>query len=593
MQSLENVRMNSQPTAKHQKSSDFEVAACIFLLLMVIYHANIYLSFAADATSNVYLSLSILNDGDMVFTPSETPLLFDWSVEKDGKNCPVLLTAIDPSIEKLRESGRLVVRGPRYLIVPSTLEGKYVSTFNPGSSLVALPFFATMQLFLGDLRTQPMEMWYGSKFVSAACVAGSAVFLFWSVLLFRSTFAAATIALCYGLGTSVWSTSSQGLWQHGPTTLFLGASAYYLIQASIGEGRSRPALVGLLLGLATLCRPTIGIMVIVVGVWYLLRSRRDVIAYILGGLPIAILLGAYNAYHLGSPLSFGETLVADHAIEKTGAAVMFPTPIWYGAAVALISPSRGLLFFSPFLAFSLWGGISLWRQDKFSTMRPLTIGVLGIWLCHFAYFDYWGGWTYGNRVLVDTTGLLCLFLIPIWDSLTGTILRKATFAITVAFSIAVQWLGAFAYDLSGWNGRTAYEVVTPNGVHRTFSAQEASALASSPNAIRREIELNIDKPENRARFWSLSDSQLPYYIANFSESFRRRMAFSQMFTKPMWQQLAENHARLGQAFLQVGDAKLAAQCFDVAIQLDPDNQEYPPELREAAKSNSQQNTESN
>ena len=51
-------------------------------------------------------------------------------------------------------------------------------------------------------------------------------------------------------------------------------------------------------------------------------------------------------------------------------------------------------------------------------MRPLTIGVLGIWICHFTYFDYWGGWTFGNRVLVDTTGLLSLFLVPIWNSLT-------------------------------------------------------------------------------------------------------------------------------------------------------------------------------
>jgi len=575
--------MNSQPPVERRKSSDFEFAACIFLLLMVVYHANIFLSFAADATSNVYLSLSMLNDGDMTFTPSETPLLFEWSVTKDGKRIPVHLSAIDASIEKLRESGRLVVDGPRYLIVPSTIEGKYVSTFNPGTSLVALPFFTAMQIFLGDLRTQPMEMWYGSKLVSAACVAGSAVFLFWSVLLYRTRFAAATIALCYGLGTSVWATSSQGLWQHGPTSMFLGAAAYYLIRANCREASSRPALVGFLLGFATFCRPTIGVVVITVGVWYLLRSRREVFAYILGGLPIAILLGLYNYHHLGSPLHFGETLVVNHAIDKTGAAVMFPTPVWYGAAVALISPSRGLLFFSPFLAFSLWGAINVWRQESFSAMRPLTIGVLGIWLSHFTYFDYWGGWTFGNRVLVDTTGLLCLFLTPIWDRLTRSVLLKTVFTTTVAFSIAIQFLGAFAYDLSGWNARVEYEITTPNGVHRTFDAAEAEILASSPNASRRELVLDIDKPENRYRFWSLTDSQIPYYISNFSESFRRRAAISQRFTKPMWEQLAENHARLGQALLEVGDVESAAQNFDDAMQLDPSNDEYRSKLRDMEK----------
>ena len=38
------------------------------------------------------------------------------------------------------------------------------------------------------------------------------------------------VALTYGLATSTWSVSSQGLWQHGPAQLFMAAALYCVIR---------------------------------------------------------------------------------------------------------------------------------------------------------------------------------------------------------------------------------------------------------------------------------------------------------------------------------------------------------------------------
>lgn len=570
----------SEPDTKSMPILDYVLAALLTGLSFAAYLANSHLSFAADGTSNVYLALSLINDGDMVFTPAETPLLFEWSVASDAAERPVDITAIDQTMAGMIDSGTLVVRGPRYLIVPSVHEGYFVSTFNPGTSLFAAPFFAVAQLFRGDLRQHPAQMWYVSKYIAAGSVAVSAAFVFLAVRYFLARPASSIIALAYALGTSVWTTSSQGLWQHGPVELFLAAACYLLVSRSPADGRWRSLLTGFVLGFATLCRPTIGFFVLAVGADYLLRDRRGLLWFILGGLPFAIFLACYNTYYLGAPWTFGETSVANHALEKTGSTANFSTPLWLGGAVGLFSPSRGLFIFSPFLAFSLLGAIVCWLDRSFRALRPLTVAVLAVWLTQFTYFDYWGGWSYGNRNLVDTTPVLAVLLAPIWVPLTRTTLRKLLIAATILWSIGLQVLGAFTFDLGGWNGRTAYEITSPDGktAYTTYDAEEAQSIAQAIGGKTHPVSRDIDKPGNRDRFWSLTDSQIVYYLTHFRESSDRRIALSNMFTKSHEQQVAESAARMGDLLSELGDLDAAAKAFEIACRNDPQNRDYEAKL---------------
>lgn len=571
-------------TGVEQRREDRWIAVVIFLFLMAAYHANIDLSFAADSTSNVLLAASILVDGDLTFSPDEAPLLFHWRVKPaDGgdEGKPVDLTLWDDELGRLRGEGTLEVQGPRYLIVPVVGDGgAFASTFNPGAALAALPFFALIRAWLGDPRDVPAALWFGGKFIAASYVAASAALVFLMARGYTGRGRAAALALAYGLGTSVWSTSSQGLWQHGPTEFFLMLGVYWLSRP--GGTPWRATGTGASLGMATLCRPTMVFFVLAAAADWLLRSRRAFVAYVLAGLPMASFLLVYNHLFFGSPFSFGESLVLSHALDKTGGTDIFPTPLWVGGLVSLVSPSRGLFVFSPFLLWALPGAYATWRRAELARLRCLAIGVLGVWLVQFGYFDYWGGWCYGNRTLVDTTPILTVLIAPVLGTFREQPARTALFGLAVGWSIAAQALGAFAYDLGGWNGRHAVEIRRPAAEPVvTFDLEEAARLAARPGATRRDLSLDIDKPAQRGRLWSLADSQLVYYLTHWAESRRARAGLSTMFARDHDRQLADNHARIGRIFLDAGDWHAAARSFEWAIKLDPANELYRADLQRA------------
>ena len=82
----------------------------------------------------------------------------------------------------------------------------------------------------------------------------------------------------------------------------------------------------------------------------LYESKLSALYYFLGASVPGAALATYNTYFLGSPFRFGQS-EAGHALalEKTGLPGVWQTPLWDGAAGLLLSPSRGLFFFSPFL----------------------------------------------------------------------------------------------------------------------------------------------------------------------------------------------------------------------------------------------------
>ncbi len=58
---------------------------------------------------------------------------------------------------------------------------------------------------------------------------------------------------------------------------------------------------------------------------------------------------------------------------------------------------------------------------------------------------WWGGSTYGPRLLADLLPILCLFFYPINNFLTKKI-PKIIFFLLAAFSIAAHAIGAYTYD---------------------------------------------------------------------------------------------------------------------------------------------------
>ena len=116
----------------------------------------------------------------------------------------------------------------------------------------------------------------------------------------------------------------------------------------------------------------------------------------------------------------------------------------------LISPARGLLWFSPVLVLGLVGAVAVWREPRFRALIPLQAAVVLMVLVAGRWFDWWGGSTWGYRSIVDTTPFLALLMIPVIERVTAHRATRVLFAALLAWSVGVQFVGAYSYSLLGW-----------------------------------------------------------------------------------------------------------------------------------------------
>jgi hypothetical protein len=498
----------------------------LFALLMIVYMANGTVQFGNDATSNVHLPLQVLEHRSVFFTPEQTPNMFtyqlrtptgmkygrfhDWNSFYEGG------TALSAW-----QCGDLTLKDSYYYLVPTKHSGKYANTFGLGAGLVALPVFAAVKPFVASLGQRIDIQWQLGKVVAAAAVAGSAVFLFLTALARLPWLAAFVLALAYGMGTCVWSTSSQALWQHGPCELFLAMGAYFLLRKG---RRYAEYLCGLAFGLAVFCRPTMVLVVLATILFHGLTDRRRLLRFILGGLPVAAILLAYSQYAFGSPFAFGQLAGSAIAQAKTGNPDLWQTPMYLGAAGLLLSPGRGLLVYSPIAIFACWGMVRVVRDPDWKDLRPLALGAVALFLMSCKWFDWWGGWCFGYRPIVDISVLLAFASLPIVDRVRRARLLQAGFAVLLCWSVVVQVIGAIAYDVEGWNGRNVFDVTLPGtGERVTFDDKESAVRQVRDHGGQVESRsLNIDARENRKRLWSVTDSPIFYYLGNFSAASENR-----------------------------------------------------------------------
>ncbi|MDD9859309.1 MAG: hypothetical protein OXU40_02545 [Nitrospira sp.] len=514
-------------------SSSWRLPAVVFLLCFGAYLLNGGLLVGWDQEASMRFSVNLLTHHSLSLAPPHAPEVFTWTLEQaTGDTIPVKLTHWDAKSDRLYRKGQLRPSLP-YSMVPTVHPGQYASAFGIGSALTILPVYAALNL-VTDIASNRSVWWWGAKVTASLLTAGAAVFIFLTMRRFVPPLPAALGALTFGLGTCAWTLSSQALWQQTTYLFFLSLGAWWLVGV---EARPRHALYcGAAFGMATLCRPTGVIPVALVGVYLLwldpprwlassrLRARQDIaiagsphpsspwsrpragvpllfLTYALGGLPFAVLLGLYNAYYFGSPFVSGQMIVSEWIAQQKGMASVWQTPLAEGLAGLLISPSRGLLVYSPVLVFGFVGAVMAWRDPrKYAPLIPLQLVVLGLCVLSAKHFDWWGGWAYGPRRLFDAGVFLTLQMIPVIVRVTHTRWMRGVFVVLLVYSVSVQVIGAWAYNTMGWNNK--------NG-------------------------MDIDHPEHHSRLWSLSDNQIVHYATHFqSERSKKQNVVEQYLNNP-------------------------------------------------------------
>jgi len=511
----------AEPASRPAPSDRKWVPPCVlFLTLIAVYHANGGFLPSRDALPNLYLPVNLLSRGSLSFAPQESPFMFTWELSGPLGGKTISIDSWDSELlpgvpaRQVYESGILKPK-PRYFLIPSEKQGRYVNIYGPGAGLTAVPFFALLSIAGAGWRADSGVLGYEGKVFASACVAGSAVLVYLTLSLHLSRAISLGLAFLYGLGTCVWTEPSQALWQQTPALLFVAAGTYGLLR--MVEGWKYAAGAGFAYGMAALCRPTLGLLLGAVGLYVLLKDRKkSLLPYAAAGALPVLLLFSYTAWFMGSPVRFGQAQAARKlAMLINGTEDIWQTPLWEGAAGLLLSPSRGLLVFSPFLAFAFWGAIECWRSSLFIPLRAVGLAALALVGVSAKWFEWWGGWCFGYRMIVELTPLWMVFLIPIAGRVFERKPLRFLFAGCAVWAVVVQALGAFAFDPNAWNGRPGFEVREAGKAEGSIFVLEADAtkaVASNPAASIARVPMDISSPRFRKRLWSVEDGQIAFLM---------------------------------------------------------------------------------
>ena len=172
----------------------------LFVVVLGAYLANGRTIGAGDTLPAAYLPWSLLRHG--TFDLAEFPNLY---------------------------AGRALDEYPLLDGIPYYLQhknGRLLSAYGPGAGVLAVPVYAPFVL----TGVKPDPLWADrlEKLAAAIMTALSAVVLHRALGIVTTSGWAFVIALVYAFGTSSLSVSSQGLWQHGPSQLFLALALYCL-----------------------------------------------------------------------------------------------------------------------------------------------------------------------------------------------------------------------------------------------------------------------------------------------------------------------------------------------------------------------------
>jgi hypothetical protein len=263
--------------------------------------------------------------------------------------------------------------------------------------------------------------------------------------------AAAILALGLGLGTNLWPLASRSLWQL-ETVVFGFALALFAWWRAPAEIRARHLLLGAAgLALAGGARmettPAIGVLLI--GLAVRLGIKRAAPAFLIVGVTAAALMAAQWTWFgsvLGAKMILQTSGFEAHAVTST-----ISVQPWVGALGLLLSPSRGLIIFSPIVLVPLIALPLAWRQRTDAGDRWWTAAAIVQFVCYACYSMWWGGHTYGPRYLVDA-------LVPLTPAaavgmtwVAARPWRQVAAAAALCWSVIVAATGAFCYPHDRWN----------------------------------------------------------------------------------------------------------------------------------------------
>ncbi len=424
MQAVEAVSVGRQKIARNEAL----ILSAVVLLSCAIYIVS-PVTTSTDSAWTFHLAASILRQGNINL--DEYRPLMDLKVEYRVREVGGHIYSYYPTATPLLVSPIVWLINKVYPLVYPTDFYTYLDTHAP------------------DSRTAKIE-----KLIASGIVALAAALMYLIARCELDVFKSLVVTFIFAFATSMWSTASRALWQHGPSALFLALALYLTLQV---KQRPRSMFwIGLILGFSYLIRPTNSLAVGFIGLYLLLNFPKQVWLYVLGVLLILIPYIAQNWLTYANPLP----PYSYQLFERLATARVFAE----GLAGTLVSPARGLFVWTPVFLFSIYGAY-LRIKGRLSRAN-LDLYVAGIVAAHWimtSLFEDWGGaWSIGPRYFVDVIPFLVYFLIPVLGSSALAMPGwRAAFVAAVLLGTLIQLHSSTSIDPFMWNGKPQALVDAP------------------------------------------------------------------------------------------------------------------------------------
>jgi hypothetical protein len=382
-------------------------------------------------------------------------LAYASPVERVDADAAVALLASQSLVERgsLRLDPYLGRPGLAYNLDTDYRVRRYQGAYYPNSlgvPIVSAPFVWVANRFGFDMLDQHAEFAL-QNLLSAVSCAVLFVLLFRLCLLFVGAGASVAIAGVSTFGTSVMSTGGTALWNSDYSLVFCALALLHLARRHVVPGaRLNLSYLAVLVAAAFLCRPLSAPFALACLGYLLFEEDRRVA---IGAEVLLVLVSLAVAFPRVVPLPWMTGHYSPGRLRYVNAP-------GFGAYAILLSPSRGLLVFSPFIVLTIAGAARYLRALRRDRLYWLCV----VWVVVHTVFvavdsgRWWGGHAFGPRLMVDLIPALVLLTCLVWRAigLQGSALVRrvavGTFAVLGAVSMAIHsGQGLFNPATHRWN----------------------------------------------------------------------------------------------------------------------------------------------
>ncbi len=377
----------------------------------------------------------------------------------------------------------------------------------------------------------------------------------------------AVLFYAFGSGAFTYSVQFYGH-QLAASLLFL---SFYLVYGRKNEGDptwQHLALGGILCGFAVLSDFSALLMIIILYIYtaYRLRDRRQFLYMASILLPLSLLL-FYNKLCFDSFWTNAYSYhVLPHRLQGFMGLVGFSWDRLYGV---LLSPARGLLFYSPFFIFTAFGWYSLIRQRQYSLVLLTMAIAVSQTLLNASLIDWQGGYGIGPRYLVL---ILPFLIIPIFAFIPRVEQTRSIYLFLALGEVSVLF-----HTLANWiNPRFPLSHSFPLGEFIPQIAQTGS------NSLMLTNLLGIAARSAGCITLLLILILLAYFLGKellgiLKDTYQVLLSLvvvivlaTLMIYNPQAKESSEGLINIGNMFFQMGEYRKAAEFFHKAYQSEPD-----------------------